>query len=104
MINTEKCFEMRYKSLSKGQKDKMTCAVRTPINIRFVMFFTEHSTKGIYPNNSYVEVLANLEYWHIKKSKYNITRDSQDLRWCPKHNMNGKFDGMYMNHLANKHD
>ena len=32
------------------------------------------------------------------------TRNDQDLYWFPNHKMEGKFDGMYMNYPANKHD
>ena len=46
------------------------------------------------PNNSYVGGLNDLESWRVKKSKENITRDVRDCYWCPKHNMEGKFDVM----------
>ena len=32
-----------------------------------------------------------------------MTRDGRDWYWFSKHNMKGKFYGMYMIHPANKH-
>ena len=55
------------------------------------------------PNKIYVEEINNIESWRVNKSKDEITRDDQDLYWCPKHKMEGKFDGMYMNHPTNKY-
>ena len=52
------------------------------------------------PKNIYVEGLNNIESWRFKKSKDEITRDVQDCYWCPKHKMEGKFDGMHMKHSA----
>ena len=37
-------------------------------------------------------------------SKERITRYGQYWRWFPKHNMEDKFDTMYMNHPENKND
>ena len=39
---------------------------------------THTNTKGRDPNKSYVEVIANLESWRIKKLNGKITRDGQD--------------------------
>ena len=55
-------------------------------------------------NKSYAEGLNDLESWRVNKSKKNITRYVQDWWWCPKHKMEGKFDGMYINHPSNKHN
>ena len=41
------------------------------------------NTKGRDPNKSSFEEINNLEYWRVKKSKDNITRDGQDWYWCP---------------------
>ena len=62
------------------------------------------NTKGRDHDKSHVERLKNLKSCIVNKSKENITRESQDLWWCPNHNIEGKFDGMYMSHLANKHN
>ena len=60
---------------------------------------TFNNTKRRKPKKMYVEGLANLESWLINKSKDKITRDGRDWWWCPKHMMDGKFGGVYMNHL-----
>ena len=53
---------------------------------------------------SYVGGLSNLEYWSINKSKGKINRGGQ-YWWHPlKHKTDGKFDGMYMKHSADKYD
>ena len=56
------------------------------------------NTKGSDPNKIYVGGLNNIESWRVNKSKDNITRYGQDWYWCPKHDMEGKFDVMYMNY------
>ena len=61
------------------------------------------NTKVRETNKIIFQGLANLDSWRIKKSKDKITRDGQDWWWCPNHKMEGKFDGMYMNHPPNKH-
>ena len=38
---------------------------------------TRTNTKGRYQNKINVERLNNLESWHVKKSKENITRDGK---------------------------
>ena len=55
-------------------------------------------------NKNYVKGLNNLESYRINRSKDKMTRYSQYWWWCPKNNMDGKFYGIYMNHLSNKHD
>ena len=60
--------------------------------------------KGRDPKKVYVEGLNNIESWRVNKSKGNINRDGQDWYWFPKHRTEGKFDGVYMKHPANKHD
>ena len=60
--------------------------------------------RGKDPNTSYVEVLYNLEYWRINNTKDKITKYGSDWWWCPKHKMDEKFGGMYMNHSLVKHD
>ena len=61
-------------------------------------------TKRREPNKSYVEGLHNLESWRVNKSKDKITRDGQYWWLCPKHKIEGKFDGIYMKYTANKND
>ena len=51
-----------------------------------------------------VEVLSNLEFWSINKSKDNINRDGQEWWWLSKHKMESKFYGMYMDHPPNTYD
>ena len=65
---------------------------------------TNTNTKVRHPNKSYVEGLNRIESCRVTKSKDNVTRDGQDWCWFPKHNMKCKFDVMYINHPANKHD
>ena len=62
------------------------------------------NTKGRDPNKSCVEGLNNIEYWRVRKSKDKITTHGQEMYCLPNHIMEGKFNGMYMNHPANKHD
>ena len=52
------------------------------------------NTKGRDNNNSYVEVINNIESFHVNKSMGNITRYGQDCLWQPKHKTEGKFYGI----------
>ena len=45
----------------------------------------------------YAEVLTNFGSWRIIKYKDNINWDVQEWLWFPEHNMDGKFDYVYMN-------
>ena len=65
---------------------------------------TRTNAKLSDPNKRYVEIINNIEYWRVNESKDKITRDGQGWYCWPNHNMEGKFDVMYMNHTANKHD
>ena len=62
------------------------------------------NTKERDPNKNYAKGHKNIGSWRVNKSKENIIRDGQDWWWCPKHNTEGKFDGMHIIHTANKHD
>ena len=62
------------------------------------------NTKGRNSRYIYFEGINNIEYWQVKKSNGKINRNSQVWYWCPKHNMEGEFDGMYTNNPYNKHD
>ena len=56
------------------------------------------------PMKIYFDGLSYLEPWRINRSKDKITRDGQYWCWCPNRNIDGKFNGMYMNHTSNKHN
>ena len=45
----------------------------------------------------------NLESWRLKKLSENFTTDGQDWWWFSKHNMYGKFDGIYIKSSVDKH-
>ena len=64
---------------------------------------TNTNTKIKEPNKIYFEGPNNIESWRANTSKEEITRDGQYWWWFNKHNMEGGFDGMYMNHTSNKH-
>ena len=55
------------------------------------------------PWKIYAEELKNLESWHVKQSKENITRDGQDWWWWPNQNMEETFHEIYLNCVENKH-
>ena len=61
------------------------------------------NNKGRDPNKSYVEGLNNIESWRVHKLKDYISIYGQYWYWRPKHNMVGKFDGIYTNHTCNNH-
>ena len=59
---------------------------------------TNTNNNGRDTNKSYFEGLNNIESWRVEKSRDKIARYVQDWYWYPKHNMEGKFDVIYMSH------
>ena len=54
-------------------------------------------------NESYAQVLNNIESWRVNKSQENITRYGQYWWWLTKNKTEWKYYGMYKNHPSNKH-
>ena len=45
-----------------------------------------------------------LEEWRKKKGAATITKDGQTWHWCPRHKVEGQYDGLYVTHSPADHD
>jgi hypothetical protein len=45
-----------------------------------------------------------IEDWRKKKGAATVTKDGQTWHWCPKHKVDGQYDGLYVTHSPADHD
>ena len=45
-----------------------------------------------------------IDDWRKKKGTAKVTKDGQTWYWCPKHKVDGEYDGLYVTHSPENHD
>ena len=91
--------------LNKLEKEKKPAANPTPPAGSNSVGGKGTAPKGVQKDGkTYVEGLNYLELWRTIKKGGTINRDGKKWHWCPKHKMDGKFNGLYMEQSPDGHD